>query len=464
MTNFRDRTALLSTAILIGFIPAGATAQPPGDEMVLVQTGQDRYYLSRHEVTVEQMKAFDPDYHPAYTYFDDARMPATAITFTQAKAYCEAQGKRLPTSEEWVGACGGLEGTAYAYGNNYDPNHARVGRKNWTDGPKAVMNYEENRAGLYDMSGNVWEWVDDGGDGGMQKVYGGSWTDGPRLTRCGSARRAKIDLKSLNYGFRCARSLTEADRARLARAEAEARRRIQARVRREAARRKAAIKAADAARKAKIDAKAKTAREAELAEEQARAAEAARRAEAFASKVEGMVKIETSAFKTFYIDPHEVSVAAYRAFDPTYNPDEFSNGLRMPATGITHEQAQEYCGSLGKRLPTSEEWVAACLGETGNIYSYGKRYDPTRARTGQAWYAGAEEVARGEPNVYGVKDMVGNVWEWVDGWYGNNRELRAIYGGSWLDGEKRAKCTGAGWAEPDDRRSDVGFRCVVGAE
>ncbi len=433
--------------------------------MVLVQSGQERFYMARHEVTVEQMKAFDPDYHPAYTYFEDAKMPATAISFTQARAYCEAQGKRLPTSDEWVVACGGIEGSAYAYGNNFDPNLARVGRKNWTDGPKAVMSYEENKAGLYDMSGNVWEWVDDAGaKSGMQKVYGGSWTDGPRLTRCGSARRAKVDLKSLNYGFRCARTLTDADRIRLAEAEAKARRRIQARVRREAARRKAAIRAAEEARKAKIEAKAKTAREVELAEEQARAAEAERVAAAFARKVEGMLKIETSAFQTFFIDPHEVSVEAFRAFDPGYRPDEFSGGPRMPATGITHEQARAYCGSLGKRLPTSEEWVAACLGEKGDIYSYGKRYDPARGRTGLAWDAGASEVAKGSPNVYGVRDMVGNVWEWVDGWYGNKRELRAIYGGSWLDDEKRAKCTGASWAESDARRSDVGFRCVVGVE
>ena len=455
----------LAITIFVGFIPATIPAQSQGDEMALVQAGQERFYMSRHEVTVEQMKAFDPDYHPAYTYFDDAKMPATAITFTQAKAFCEAQGKRLPTSEEWVAACGGLEGSAYAYGNNYDPNHARVGRRNWTDGPKAVMTYEKSKAGLYDMSGNVWEWVDDGdAEDEMQKVYGGSWTDSPRLTRCGSARRAKVDLKSLNYGFRCARSLTDADRARLAAAKAEARRRIQARVRTETARRKAALKAAEAARIAKVEAKARTAREAELAEEQARVAEAARIAATFAKKVEGMLKIETSAFQTFYIDPHEVSVEAFRAFDPTYRPDEFSDATRMPATGISHEQAQAFCGSRGKRLPTSEEWVAACVGEAGNIYSYGLRYDPSRGRTGLGWDAGAVEVAKGAPNVYGVRDMVGNVWEWVDGWYGNNRELRAIYGGSWLDDEKRAKGTGAGWARPDEKRSDVGFRCAVGVE
>ena len=269
---------------------------------------------------------------------------------------------------------------------------------------------------------------------------------------------------TFNYGFRCARSLTDADRIRLAEAEAEARRRIQARVRREAARRKAAIRAAEAARRAKIEAKAKTARDAEIAQEQARAAEAERVAAAFAKKVEGMQKIETSAFQTFFIDPHEVSVEAFRAFDPRYSPDEFSGAPRMPATGITHEQARAYCVSLGKRLPTSEEWVAACLGEKGDIFSYGKRYDPSLGRTGLAWDAGATEVGMGAPNVYGVKDMVGNVWEWVDGWYGNKRELRAIYGGSWLDGEKRAKCTGAAWAETDARRSDVGFRCAVGVD
>lgn len=440
-----------------------AQAEPEG--MSLVRAGEKMFYMDVHEVTVEQMVQFDPDYAPAYEYFKDAKMPATAIPFDRALAYCKAQGKRLPTSEEWVLACRGQEGLVYAYGNNYDPVKARVGRRIWTDGPKAVGTYAPNAFGVYDLSGNVWEWADNGEAAGeMRAVHGGSWTDGPRLTQCTSKRLADPGLKAVNYGFRCARSLTDADRARLAAIEAEKLRKAQEAVRREEARRRAEQEARGAAERARVDAEAQKVKEAEAAERRAREAEAARKAAAFAQKVAGMVKIESSAFQTFYLDPHEVTVAEYRAHDASYRPDEFSAKDRMPATGVTYAEAQAYCRSLGKRLPTAEEWTTACLGEKGYLYSYGPVYDPSRGRTGLAWYAGAAEAGAGAANAYGVRDLVGNVWEWADGWYGKGETHRALYGGSWVNGPDRAKCTGGTWALPDERHANVGFRCAVGEE
>ena len=66
--------------------------------------------------------------------------------------------------------------------------------------------------------------------------------------------------------------------------------------------------------------------------------------------------------------------------------------------------------------------------------------------------------------MYDATDMVGNVWEWVDGWYDQAGALRVLYGGSWVDGPKRARCTGEMRAPPETRRANFGFRCAVDEE
>ncbi len=458
-----SKSVLQVVFVLLFAVALGrASAEEVTDGMALVSSGETRFFIDQFEVTVAQIQVFDPEYAPAYEYFKDSTMPATAISFVKARDYCKAQGKRLPTSAEWQLACSTIEGLAYAYGNSYDPNKARVGRRIWTDGPKAVGSFDRNVYGIYDLTGNVWEWVDnEEGEGEKRYVHGGSWTDGPKATRCIGRRKADPALRAVNYGFRCARSLGDADRARLAEIEAEKIRKIKAAAAREEAKRRKAREKVEAARLAKLDAEAEKALEAEAEVRKAKAEEAARKAEAFARKVEGMVAVETSAFLRFYLDPKEVSVSEFKAFEPTYVPDEFSSEDNMPATGVSFDQARAYCESLGKRLPPAEEWVAACLGPKGHIYSYGSQYDPTKARTGLSWHAGAGIVGGSPANEYGLKDMVGNVWEWVDGWYDPDQEFRPVYGGAWFDGADRAKCTGAIWATPDTRRSDVGFRCLI---
>ncbi len=427
--------------------------------------GENWFYIDRYEVTVATLQAFDPDYKPAYEYFADPNMPATGISFVQARAYCKAQGKRLPTSEEWQLVCMGPEGFTYFYGNNWNPKRARMGRRNWTDGPKPVGAFEPNGYGVYDMVGNVWEWVDDGeAEGERRSVYGGSWTNGPRQTKCTVRLVSDPQQRVINYGFRCARSVTAADRARIAEEEAVKLRALKAASQREAAKRRAQQAAREAVKRAKVDAEARKVREAEMAEQRAKEAEAARKAEAFARKVVNMEPVISTVAREFYIDRHEVTVAEFRAFDPSYRPSEFSAGEKMPATGMSFERAAAYCRSLGKRLPTSEEWVTACMGNKGYLFSYGRRYDPSLGRSGLAWFAGADTVGVGTPNSYGVTDMVGNAWEWVDGWYDEAKTLQALYGGSWVNGPERAKCTGEMGARPGASHADFGFRCAADKE
>ena len=441
------------------FFAGLAGAQETGKDLVLIRAGETGswFYIDAAEVTLAAFQSFDPDFAPEY--FKDSNMPATGIAFAQAQAYCMAVNKRLPTSKEWQLACQGPERRQYSYGNLYDPTAARVGRRVWTDGPKAVRSYEPNGFGLYDLAGNVWEWVDNGeAEGENRYVHGGSWTDGPNRTRCGVRLKKSPEIAAINYGFRCARSLTEADWAQFAEQEAEIGRKAEEAAAAESARQAAKV----AAEEAVIAARAQQVMEADAAEKRAQEAEAVRKAESFSRKIAGMVLIDY--WVAFYIDRHEVTVAAFQAFDPSYRPGEFSANSRMPATDVSHEQASAYCLSFGKRLPTSEEWKIACRGKKSNAYSYGPQYDPSQGQMGKAWYTGPDTVGTGTPNDLGVTDMAGNVWEWVDGWYDSAKTLRLLHGGAWANGQKAARCAGETWARPSARRIDAGFRCVADVE
>ncbi len=460
---------LKTGALLFGFVLSACAASWAADaEEALIRAGeQDKwFYVDRREVTLAEMQAYDSSFEAPYEYFEEAQMPATGVSFAKAQAYCRAQGKRLPSLDEWQLVCAGPEGYAYSYGNSWEPTLARMGRRVWTDGPKPVGSYEPNGYGLYDMVGNVWEWVDDGeNEDDAHHVVGGSWVDGPRKTRC-TVKHPVFDAhqRVINYGLRCARSLTEADLSRLAEEEAAKLRKIRAVARREAAKTRAAQEAREAARKAKVDAEARKVLEVEEADRAALEAEKARQAEAFARIVADMVQVGRGSVVAFYIDRDEVTVSEFRAFDSSYRSSEFSSGDRMPATDVTYEDADAYCRSQGKRLPTVEEWVAACMGGKGYLFSYGPRYDASLARTGHRWYAGADTAGAGLPAANEAVDLVGNVWEWVDGWHDESHALRALRGGAWMDGADRAKCTTETWARPAERQAHVGFRCAAGQD
>ncbi len=157
-------------------------------------------------------------------YYRDPRFdqfPVVFVAWSDARAYCEWLGKRLPTEAEWEWAARGPEGSLYPWGSQpADANRANFDG-NVGDTRKVGM-YEPGANGLYDMAGNVWEWTSslykgypynarDGRENpqasGLRVLRGGSWRDEGESLRTanrdvGTAPDAPLD----NVGFRCARS------------------------------------------------------------------------------------------------------------------------------------------------------------------------------------------------------------------------------------------------------------------
>jgi formylglycine-generating enzyme required for sulfatase activity/tRNA A-37 threonylcarbamoyl transferase component Bud32 len=154
--------------------------------------------------------------------------PVVEVTWYGARAYCEWRGGRLPSEAEWEKAArGGLVGKKYPWGDEKPTctkgaeNGAQYNRCNGQT--VAVGSYAPNGYGLYDMAGNVWEWVADwynkdyysqaldgnpfGPNTGRYRVLrGGSWDYNMSSLRVDNRNWNYPINAYLCYGFRCAGS------------------------------------------------------------------------------------------------------------------------------------------------------------------------------------------------------------------------------------------------------------------
>ena len=197
----------------------------------------DEFYIDIYEVTNLQYKKFiDETHRKSPQHFVNRRYPkgkadhpVTYVSWYDAQAYCQWAGKRLPTDIEWEKAARGTDGRTYPWGNAFNINYANTPQRWAALGKEGdttpVGAFPEGRSvyGVYDMSGNVWEWTSSWylpypGNQRVSENYGeiyktlkgGSWWD-CSFYKCGISaplyNRSFFlrGTRNKSFGFRCAK-------------------------------------------------------------------------------------------------------------------------------------------------------------------------------------------------------------------------------------------------------------------
>ena len=198
--------------------------------------------------------------------------------------------------------------------------------------------------------------------------------------------------------------------------------------------------------------------------------------------------------KSFYIDKYPVTNAEFKNFvDAThYHPTDEHNFLKhwkggeyprgwddKPVTWISIEDARAYAAWAGKRLPHEWEWQYAAQGTDGRSYPWGNDWNasavppPDKGREMREPTA-VKAYAKGA-SLFGVMDLVGNVWQWTDEFTDEHTRAGILRGGSFYQPQgtiwyfpQAYKLTEHGkqllMAPSKDRAGTVGFRCAADAE
>ncbi len=191
--------------------------------------------------------------------------------------------------------------------------------------------------------------------------------------------------------------------------------------------------------------------------------------------------------KPFWIDRYPVTNEQFADFLKAtgYRPVNAANFLRHwqngavpkglerhPVVYVSYEDAKAYCNWAGKRLPTEEEWQFAAGGGDQRAWPWGNRWDASRVNSGGQ---GTDPVDShpSDESPYGVRNLIGNVWQWTASLMDNGRDLiTMLRGGSWYRPPH-----GRWWVPGGPRRitenyplpldgpamnrlATVGFRCV----
>ena len=239
-------------SFMMGCVPGDSECSDDEKPRHRVTVGS--FYMDTHEVKVSEYKACvqagrckepatksssDQKYTPYYNWGKSGRenYPVNGVSWNDANSYCSWKGGRLPTEAEWeYTARGGLEGKIYPWGDTFKCSQANADDETKLDsntvpggagcdgyeGTSPVGRFPVNGYGLFDMSGNVWEWCSDWygkdyyssspannpagpGSGEYRVLRGGSWDFNTWLLRA-SGRYLNTPAGRLSSnGFRCVR-------------------------------------------------------------------------------------------------------------------------------------------------------------------------------------------------------------------------------------------------------------------
>lgn len=206
--------------------------EDPAHEVIL-----DAYYIDLHEVSNADYKKYIEATGSKTTprYWNDANFnqpnqPVVGIAWKEAQAFCQWQNKRLPTEAEWEKASRGKRPIKYPWGNE-EPDKTRLNFNSQVGKTTPVGSYPTGKSdyGLFDLSGNVAEWVQDwhfpeyylfspkenppGPEKSHYKIIrGGNWQNNAEDVRLTYRNATVPKARSKTIGFRCAASAPQSSK------------------------------------------------------------------------------------------------------------------------------------------------------------------------------------------------------------------------------------------------------------
>ena len=185
----------------------------------------------------------------------------------------------------------------------------------------------------------------------------------------------------------------------------------------------------------------------------------------------------------FYIGKYEVTQAQWRAITGN-TPTSSSTGDNLPVVNVSWNEVQGFINGLNQktgdnyRLPTEVEWEYAAR---GGSQSQGYKYSGSNNIGEVAWYENnsgkkINPVGTKKPNELAIYDMSGNVYEWVNDWYGDynsspqtnpkgpsSGSKRVLRSGSWSSPARITRVSDRDNDNAVDRYNNVGFRLARSA-
>lgn len=196
--------------------------------------------------------------------------------------------------------------------------------------------------------------------------------------------------------------------------------------------------------------------------------------------------------RDFWLGKYEVTQGEYAAVMGK-NPSKFVGDTNRPVEKVSHLDAQAYCAAVSRRereaghlpagfvyrLPSEAEWEYACRAGTTNRFSFGEETGDAAqfAWTDENSEGTTHPVGQKSPNPWGLHDMHGNVWEWVQDWFAqypntaltnplgpSTSKFKVFRGGGWNNEIQFARSGNRFMMAVSNGIHFVGFRMALGPE